>query len=273
MNKSLIPITVVAVSAAAFVGCEWGGVHSGESWNDAYSWANFTGTYKLATPVVEDSTDGSTASFSRSHVFDGNRSYNAGKTALVPGSVSVTIAGLGSFTDNGDGSTTFSGSGSHSVTINHSAGTVSITLAGTIDPYIGKSITISGKYSVSASSGSSSPITWLNVNQKGNLLTIQDSNGVTYSGKITGASCPTADESGYITAAHIRFPFEATSANGKIRLSGSLSGDWSGSSSATTGTLSNRTIDANYSRGSSNAQFMAVSGSVAIYTAAVGSGS
>ena len=118
-----------------------------------------------------------------------------------------------------------------------------------------------------------SPITWLNLTQKGNLLTFQDNTGMVYSGKITGASCPNADNEGYITAAHIRFTYEATStSNSKIKLSGTLSGDWSGGSSKTSGTLSNRTIDASYTRGRGATQFMAVSGSVTIYATGVSAG-
>ena len=280
MKNSIIPITAAsAICAAALVGCEWGGVHSGESWNDAYSWANFTGTYKLVTAVAAEDSGGETvteASDSVTTTYNGNGSYSTGKAGLVPGSVTVTIASVGSFTDNGDKTTTFSGSAGHTVTIDYSAGNISINLAANVAPYIGKTVTIGFKYNIAeaaAAAVNESPITWLNLTQKGNLLTFQDNTGMVYSGKITGASCPNADNEGYITAAHIRFTFEATStSNSKIKLSGTLSGDWSGGSSKTSGTLSNRTIDASYTRGRGATQFMAVSGSVTIYATGVSSG-
>ena len=107
------------------------------------------------------------------------------------------------------------------------------------------------------------PIIWLNLTQQGNLLTFRDNNNVTYSGRITGASCPKASEGGYIQAGHIRFSFEAK-ANSGATISGSISGDWSGASSTTTGTIANRTIDATYHNGKTSAQFQAVSGTTVI---------
>lgn len=276
MKKTVIALTAAAVCAAALTGCEWGGVHSGESWNDTYAWANFSGTYKLASAVSSSATATNTATFSVSRTFSGNGSYSSGKTALVPGSVSVTVGGNSnvSFTDNGNGTMSTSASGSYSATINYSSGSVTVNMGGNQNF---STVAISGSYYVSgaASSGTStvsSPITWLNLTQKGTLLTFTDNNGTTYSGKVTGASCPRADEDGYVAAAHIRFTFEATStSNSRVKLTGSLSGDWSGGSSTASGTLSNRVIDANYSNGSSTVQFMAVSGSVTLYATGVSS--
>lgn len=279
MKKTLIPLTAVAVSAAAFVGCEWGGAHRGDYWNDAYSWANFSGTYKLAAGIDSSSTATGTTETSSKQVGNAKSLYwSEGTTltldpGLVKGSISVKFNGF-HFSDNGDGTlscsdTTVGGSGSYSA----DAGTVNISFTTAVGP---QTVHVSYSYNISTStsamSGGSvveSPITWLNVNQKGNLLTIEDNNGTIYNGKITGASCPTADNDGYVQAAHIRFPFEATSTNGRVTLSGSLSGDWSGGSSRTSGTLANRTIDANYHRGKTTIQFRAVSGTVTLLTTVI----
>ncbi len=344
MHKSILPITATAataaVVAAVLCGCEWGGVHSGESWNDAYSWANFSGTYKLVTVVVPpDTTSGSSSTSSTTTTtststtgggtsgggtttestttivettntvswtgtYKGNTEiYNTGKHNVRVGSVTITVAGLeGSFSD-ADGALKYSGPTANTASFNYSAGSFTLNLVN--DTYfMGKEIKFEGQQitkkskpsgssststttnngdgtttttttttttntdgtsSTSSTSTKTSYIQWLNITQKGNLLTIKDNYGTTYSGRITGASCPTADQGGYITAAHIRFPFEATcTSNSRITLSGSLSGDWSGGSSATSGTLANRAIDATYHTGSSAAQFQAVSGSVSI---------
>lgn len=309
-TRTLIPITATAICAAALVGCEWGGVHSGESWNDAYSWANFTGTYKLVSTIDAASESGSGSSSSSSSTetsttvtttnypsttwsgsYTGNKTYQTNRQHLRPGSVNITVAGLeGSFSDK-SGVMAYSGATANSADVDYATGAITITLVNE-SYFAGKKPKISmmaekievtttttrnGTTTTTTTSGDSSkttkksvPITWLNLTQKGNLLTFVDNNGVTYSGKITGASCPTADQSGYVQAGHIRFTFEATStANSAVTLSGSLSGDWSGASSETTGTIANRTIDATYHNGRSATQFQAVSGTTTVYARAV----
>ena len=47
MNHRINFMAAVAC-VAVLTGCDWGGVDSDESWNDAYSWLNFGGTYTLA---------------------------------------------------------------------------------------------------------------------------------------------------------------------------------------------------------------------------------
>lgn len=295
MNKSLIPITVVAVSAAAFVGCEWGGVHSGESWNDAYSWANFTGTYKLVSEIpVEDTSSSSTesvaTSLSSSDVnasakFSVSQSANSVsvnglKTPIKAGSMSVSCDNGWSFTDDGNGNLVYGGSGSgFSGTVNYVNGSFSLKFGSMHEAFSGYAnyvytLSSSSSTTTTTSSGGSktvvTPFRWLNLNQKGNLLTIEmvsaDSKSATFSGKITGASCPKADDGGYVQAGHIRFTFEATrAANPKQTLTGSISGDWSGASSVTTGTIANRTIDATFHDGKTALPFQAVSGSTTVY--------
>ena len=88
-------------------------------------------------------------SFSVVTTFSGNGSYTTGGSSLVPGSVTVSISGVGTFTDNGDGTTTFSGSGSETVAIDYSAGNIGISLTPSASQiYSGKTITIGGKYFV-----------------------------------------------------------------------------------------------------------------------------
>lgn len=311
MKKTIRPViaaAAAAVVAIALSGCEWGGVGSDEAWNDAYSWANFSGTYKLVNEIPTgdaSSTEGSSSSttessttsttttktnlYSKTQTFafkEGTSTYSGLTTPIYPGKTSISFAAFtDTFTDNGDGTLNHSGDGSASGSINYASGSVSVSFAGARPDttmtvkysYYTVTTTTTGNGSTTTTTTDSlgnasksktkktAPITWLNLTQKGNLLTFKDNDGTTYSGRITGASCPKADEGGYIQAAHIRFPFEATcTSNPRITLSGSISGDWSGGSSATSGTLANRTIDATYHTGSSSAQIMAVSGTATV---------
>lgn len=277
-TTKLIPVS--AAICAALVGCEWGGVHSGESWNDAYSWANFTGTYKLVNAMPISSDSGTTTINSTSHsgsagikVLENATSAEITglKTPIDKGSATVTVGGY-TFQDNGEGTMVATSSGGKNGTISYTGGAITIGFAEK-HPALSGSVTYS--YTTSNASGNNNlqadntPFRWLNLNQKGNLLTIEmvgdDSKSAIFSGKITGASCPTADEEGFVQAGHIRFTFEATrTTNAKQTLTGSISGDWSGSSSARTGTIANRTIDATFHDGRTAIPFQAVSGSTVI---------
>lgn len=293
MKKSLLPVSAIAICAAVLAGCEWGGVHSGESWNDAYSWANFTGTYKLVNSLDTATTSSSSSSTGTvttvtqtkrgSCPFSVDENATAAKIStgqinITAGSVTVSCsAGSVKHTwqDNGTGTLVYNGTGDgYNGTISYTTGAVTLNFGSTHSKYSG---VVEYSYTGTKTSGGSSddsgsgsgkkgpPITWLNLNQKGNLLSFQDSNGTTYSGKITGASVPKEDEGGYMMSGHIRFTFEATcNQNTRITLSGSISGDYSGSTSKTGGVLANRTIDAIYHSGSGGTSFQAVSGSTVV---------
>lgn len=288
-----------AVIAATLVGCDWGGVSSSESWNDAYAWANFSGTYKLVTDVYVTEGEGSDSESSLNVQWDDD-SYNIASrvsegTTSWSGSVrkkGVASHGIRAVTlkikyendyeitindPDGDGKLEGNDSGKAlKGTVVYGTGEITLSDIPSLSRYGKFDITVTYQFSyiktLGASSSSSSqdgvvqsPITWLNVTQKGNLLTLQDNDGRTYAGKITGASCPDADAAGYVTAGHIRFSFEATcTSNAKYKISGSLSGNWSGAQNETSGTISDRTMDASFSDGGSPIQFQAVSGSVTV---------
>lgn len=268
MKKTNILLASLAAAAIALVGCDWGGVSSEESWNDAYSWANFTGTYKLAQNVVIDPADGSgvaAVAGNKSFTLSKNETgYPLGVSDIVPGSVSVE-AGTMAWNDDGAGKLNFqSDSSKNPASINYKTGAVTITLT---ENKADTPMKIHYKYYASGGSvaptpsGSSDTINWLSLTQKGNLVTFKDNNGMVYSGRITGASCP--QDSG--TSGHIRFSFEATSTkNSSITLSGSISGDWNPPR------LSNRVIDVSYNAGKNTYQIQAVSGEVILNSAVVG---
>lgn len=291
-----------ALLAATLVGCDWGGVSSEESWNDAYAWANFSGTYKLVTEIVPESGEEGGGT-NLQEIENVNKISNVSGQRLSPvgdGIVSVQISCKTWYIDssaisaqNPEGkvgpilvSFVSVGDNDVNITLKPKAGQADVPVctvdkkSGAIDFTLGSNyhlieatVTYVYKTAVPVSAGAigsgtvdaPAPITWLNVTQKGNLLTLQDNDGRTYSGKITGASCPDADAGGYVVAGHIRFSFEATcTANSAITISGSLSGDWSGAQNETSGIINNRTMDASFSNGGSPTQFQAVSGSVTV---------
>ncbi len=242
--------------SAALVGCDWGGVSSDESWSDAYSWANFTGNFKLVTEVT--TSGGSTApTVNNSKTFSyssGRSEYPTAQANLTPGTVTVAI-GSYNLKDDGAGNLTSVTPGL-SGSVKYTTGVVAISVGFAVAE--GTAVKITYSYT-----GTAPLITSINVNQKGNLLTMTDNRGTSYSGKITGASCPTVNEGGYTQAGQVRFSFEVAANDGST-ISGSLSGDWSGSSTAKSGVLSNRVMDATYNDGKSTSAFQAASGSVEI---------
>ena len=44
MHSRFSYLAIASLAAVAFSGCEWGGAHE-NTWNDGYSWANFTEAY------------------------------------------------------------------------------------------------------------------------------------------------------------------------------------------------------------------------------------
>lgn len=258
-------------------GCEWGGSGDEDFWDDSYSWLNFSGTYRLQnvvapTPGTPGSTTGTTTEVQVSNENQG--STGAGLTdsfagvldnsPIVAGSVTIIIAGV-AFVDNG-AEVLVGGNGG---TIKYGTGAWTAKTVG--NPDAGQPITASYRYQKSGTiinpgtpGQAGSTITYLNVNQKGNLLTMTDNRGVVYNGRVTGASVP---ENGAEPANNVRMVFEVS--NDSAKIVGTLSGDWSGTGSATTGTLSNRELQGTYSSGGKHTDLLAVSGSVSLTPMAI----
>lgn len=279
----------------ALCGCDWSGTGDEGSWNDAYSWVNFTGAYRSpsgGTIVNQNSNEASTPTESGASTATASQSYKAGATSgtlsnpPVAGSVTITAKGSSTvtnpitgqiesstswsidFNDDGSGSLvpsndTYGGTGS----INYSTGNWSVTYKG-VSP---SSVVASYAYAIQGSAGASTKsssanemIYSFNVTQAGNKLSITDSNGVVYSGQITGANVPSnTTESG-----SVRMSFEASS--GSAKLIGTFSGDWSGTGTAGQGTLSNRLLEGTYV-GRTTASIYAISGPVSLAAPVVAS--
>ncbi|MDD5706939.1 MAG: hypothetical protein PHR35_13535, partial [Kiritimatiellae bacterium] len=222
-------------------GCEWSGSGDEDSWDDSYSWVNFSGTYRLYNVVdpEDESTSNQIQVTGEGQGVTGATDTYSGTLAhrpVVAGSVTINIGGT-TFTDDGTGSL----SGGQGGSINWGTGAWNAKTSGT-PPVSGVGITATYKYLVSSTVvAGGSPITSLTVNQQGNLINIRDNNGAAYSGRVTGASVP---EDGRSAASNIRMVFYASS--GKSKINGTLAGDWSGTGEGTSGTLANRQLEGTY---------------------------
>lgn len=269
-------LVLFSAAALAFSGCEWGGAHE-NTWNDGYSWLNFTGTYALSelaaitssgsTSEEEESssTKVSTATFtskstnrsvSDSTTFTGNISLKGSNPKITEFHVQI-----GSHSATGDPST---GDISGDLITGHfttSGGAWSAIFEGATPE---SSATASGAYTYEGvsppSSSSGTTISYLHVTQKGNVLTITDSAGTVYNGRTTGSSGPA---NGYENAGSASMSFEASSSGGG-RIVGSLTGVWSGSSDKTHGTLSGRTVHATISTHGSNVDVVGTAPSIVL---------
>lgn len=275
----------------ALCGCDWGGTGDEGSWNDAYSWVNFTGVYRSpnggtivnqnTNEVSKDSSSAATTTSSMAKTTESFKTARSGTWSHPPVAGSVTVTAKGnttdkfgsqftlSFSDDGAGhlvasDTTYGRSG----TINYSTGTWSVNWEGIQISSVSVSYTyeVQGTAGTSSKSGSNNVMIYsFNVVQAGNKLTITDSNGVVYSGNVTGANVP----SDTTQSGSVRLSFEAASGNG-VKLVGAFNGDWSGSGTAGQGTLSNRLLEGTYV-GKTSASIYAISGSVTLSAPVVAS--
>ncbi len=211
IRKTAILASMLVAIGIGIVGCEWESPSSDETWSDSYNWVNFSGIYKnpAGGSVVTDFTSTTTATTNDANrpalpvgpttvaIGDGGNSYSGLLLAdVVPGSLQITAGGV-VLTDNGSGGLMpDSGLGTINGTISYLSGAWSINMGG-IMITAGQAIT--ARYSVYQSSGTTvvpgsgsskthgttgTKILSLTLMQEGNLLTIIDSDGMSYSGKM-----------------------------------------------------------------------------------------
>lgn len=299
--KSRTFFLAAATCAVVLTGCDWGGTSESDSWNDAYNWVNFTGSYSVGnitsdtstttssdttttttvttTATVVSNTVSRTDSFTLGSGPSISMSGTLSKHPVVPGSLSITVShsAVGEFAYADDGSGSLSGSGGGSVNYETGAWSVKLpssTPAGakatakylyttvTTVPGASDSSSSSSSSSKSSSSSTKAALSTIHVIQKGNLFTFTDNNGRVYNGKITGASIPST---GYSVACTVNISYEVTANNG-YKMVGNFSGNWSGASSSANGTLSGRTITGTYKYGSSHADFTGTAPSITTST-------
>lgn len=266
MKSSLQYIIAACAVATVFSGCEWGGSH-GDTWNDAYSWANFTGTYRLLSAVKYVDTSAAseddaasdeeavtmkavngTANSSMATDNTANGKLNAG-SGVVPGTVKMTIGGV-SLTDDSAGK--LLNGGEVVGTVDYQSGAWSISALSVTSVAKGTKIAIVYQYKVPNGSNPSSggavnavAISYLDVVQKGNTLTMTSDRGVKYTGRITGTSMGAES---YTQAQDVTLSFEV-SAGAAGTMVGSFTGTWSGAADLKSGTMTDRKLNATHSRG------------------------
>jgi uncharacterized membrane protein YgcG len=183
-NPAIASWAIASAAVLAFLGCEWGGSHE-NTWNDGYSWANFTGTYRFVNavyymptatatiPMATSARVGSAMDFAKDEttatfpIYDGwaNDSMHTATSAggsiavvngLVPGSLSITVqTSAGTVTISSDSSNNlyFKGKSVGTVT---SAGAWNFTLPITAVAKKGDKIGLTYKYYGKAGGGGSS---------------------------------------------------------------------------------------------------------------------
>ncbi len=283
MDFRFSSLAIASVASLAFMGCEWGGAHE-NTWNDGYSWANFTGTYRFVNAVYYQplaSTESTSAQLNSSRGFAKDIAYpaynhqtittmssatSAGGSfptanGLVPGSVEMTVSlkngGVAVITSDSANNLIYKDQTVGSVT---ESGAWNFTLPVTANASAGDSISVNYKYYSSGapldpndpsdSNGSNSQpdnavyLSFLKVTQQGNKLTMISDRGIEYKGQLTGAS---TSKDGYVAAQQVRLSFEVSSASG-MTITGHFSGVWSGASDKNYGVLSERTIQGTHNR-------------------------
>ncbi len=276
MHFRISYLSIALVASLAFSGCEWGGAHE-NTWNDGYSWANFTGTYRFVKavyymPVASSESDSgseskqlklingfakeaASAEYSGQAIASMSSPTSAGGSfsvanGLVPGSVEMTVSlkngGTAIITSDSANNLIYQNQTVGSVT---ESGTWNFTLPIEANASEGDSIVMNYKYY-----GSGDPktkpnnavyLSFLKVTQQGNKLTMIGDSGMVYKGQLTGAS---TSKDGYVAAQQVRLSFQVTSATGNMTIIGHFSGVWSGAADKQYGVLSERTIQGTHNR-------------------------
>jgi len=263
-------------------GCEWEVTGDGDTWNDSYSWVNFSGVYRASDGgylvsayttsvsvtssgaiVVTDEADG-TAPMNQTSL-SGSFSNHPG---IVPGSVTIVMAGTnsaGSFTDDSSGglSGTFNLFGIDAPILN-GAGAINydtgVWTLGLDSPGFMENAAIKLNYTylpsgstngtiISDPGSTGATILSMAVEQTGNVLVFTDSNGAKYTGNIstvsTGGGDSTGGTSGEVTA---QFQVSGTSAGGvSVTIVGSFQGDYTAPTViGGSGALANRVMQATW---------------------------
>lgn len=205
--KKLAWRVVVPLVAIGLAGCDFTKPGDGEYWSDAYSWVNFSGTYKSPSGGAVVVLPGTMASGSSNtvtktvdaetvgvlHGTDGVYAGNLAHYPVVPGSAMFSSMDW-TFSDNGSGtlliSSTGGWTGSGHISYANGAWSLNITEGGTSNK--GNPITARYQYSFTSTiAGESSDIInvyTLTLMQQGNLVNMTDSNGSQYSGKMGSLS-------------------------------------------------------------------------------------
>ena len=278
MHSRFSYLALFSAAALAFSGCEWGGAHE-DTWNDGYSWANFTGTYRFVKALVyakssssteeSDSTSETTTASSETYTTVNTASsttmktektagstVSAGDSGIVPGSFKITVNGITVRDSSKDGKI-LTTAGVKVGVVNYETGEWNISWSG-FAANVGDKVTIEYSYrnknlvppevDQPTEPGtypgySQINLSFLKVTQLGNKLTMSGSNGIVYKGRITGSN---VGKDGWQAARAVYISFEVSNAQG-MTITGNFSGTWSGASDKSYGVLSDRQIHGTHS--------------------------
>jgi hypothetical protein len=209
IRKTAVLASLLTALGLGLAGCEWESPGDNEYWSDSYNWVNFSGVYKnpnggsvvtdFTSAVTTNTTGGAVVTVKDVTIETGNGSDTSFGGSLlpnvVPGSLQITAGGV-TLTDNSLGQLIYVGLGTVNGSISYGSGAWSIDLAGVI-PDNGSPIKASYSVFQSSSGGSigggstasknhgTTGVTILSLTaiQEGNLLTLIDSDGMSYVGK------------------------------------------------------------------------------------------
>ncbi len=254
--QKVLSVGLIIALGAFIVGCEWDSTSEGESWNDSFSWADFGGVYRPiagraflidsfeAGTTVPASTGSGSQSLGTGTGLQANFGGTLGNTPINPGSVSVTDGTQTLLDPSGDGSLVGDGTGS----VNYQTG--GIVASFTLAPGAGKNVIASYNYQIEGTTanpapGSSPAIYTMTVDQTGQRLAMQDSNGMSYSGDITSMA---GGDGGGTASGAVVANFSVTGADGS-KITGVFQGDYTvagtDGAGAASGTL-NRSMNGTY---------------------------
>lgn len=201
MQRKSVSFSLVAL-AALFAGCEWTSTSGSDSWSGSYDEMNFGGTYrmtKVTTVGTSESGDTQPVQTMSFGVTENQRyTYNGSVgMAIIPGTVSISITGMGAFADlTSNGNLTPASGVNGTAKVTYGSGDWEFTLAQ--NPGSGHTIKVQFQASPLASGSSSysytgidtksfdpSYVTAVTVSQTGQNLTMTLNNGVAMSGRFT----------------------------------------------------------------------------------------
>ncbi len=202
--RKMVSCVGLIVSMGLLAGCDWGSSGSDSSWDDSYSWANFSGvyrpmankTYLVEVPGVSSNTPGSTQQTTLSlGTSDGSStSHFDGTLTERPIAIGTVVVQAGNGATysiaDGDGDGNLTGRGG-SGTINYATGAINVNWIQA--PPVGENVIVTYSYSVSGSSSNPQgpggvTIYSLTIEQTGNILDAIDSRGMRYHGEISSLS-------------------------------------------------------------------------------------
>jgi hypothetical protein len=242
MKRFIVAMIPVVAVAALISGCEWSSSGGGQTWNDSWSWVDFSGTYRAegggvlvsgftGTPGTDPSEIDISGEILGS-INDVDSTYNgsADNSPIKEGSFTIQ-SGSFIWTDNGDG--TLSGTAGVTGTVNYESGTWLIDLMGQIIAD-GTLITAAYSYTSGGTEGQEDPgntgnkIYSLVVTQTGNILRFVDNNGAVYDGDFfsvePGGGDDSGRSSGIVTG---QFEVQGNSSSGaRITITGSFTGNY-----------------------------------------------